>query len=75
MHSVATALTRQPFQGFGIVETLAAVKERLDKSRAYSRTVNELSALGANELKDLGIARHEIADTAHACVYGTRKAA
>ncbi|MEB8387258.1 DUF1127 domain-containing protein [Rhodobacteraceae bacterium KMM 6894] len=75
MHTVATAASRQPFQGFGIVETLASFKDRMDKSRAYNRTVCELSALGANELKDLGIARHEIADTAHDCVYGTRKVA
>tara|TARA_R110002072_G_C7558352_1_gene499953 strand:+ start:211 stop:438 length:228 start_codon:yes stop_codon:yes gene_type:complete len=75
MHTVATAIFRQPFQGFGVVETLAALKDRMDKKRAYNRTVDELSALGANELKDLGIARHEIANKAHDCVYGTRKAA
>lgn len=75
MHYIVTAATRQPFQGFNVMGTLVAIKDRLDKNRAYNRTVDELSALGANELKDLGIARHQIADMAHDCVYGTRKAA
>ncbi|MCZ4353058.1 DUF1127 domain-containing protein [Roseovarius aestuarii] len=75
MNYASTTTAQRTFFGFGVTASWSKIKDRMDKSRAYSRTVNELSSLGTMELNDLGIARHQIADKAHECVYGTRRTA
>lgn len=52
-------------QGF-----VARIRRSLADYRAYRATVNELQALDARGLADLGLSRGDIRDTARASVYG-----
>lgn len=56
---------------------LAFIGEWLEKAKtaranyaAYKQTYNELNAMSDRELADINISRLEIADIAHASVYG-----
>lgn len=57
----------------GILKTLwTEMREARARRRVYHRTLNELSALNARELDDIGIARHQIVDIARETAYGAR---
>lgn len=75
MATASTATIRHIGLGHKLAHAWGNMVEGLAKGRAYTRTVDELAALGDRELHDLGINRSEIADTAWSCVYGTRRTA
>lgn len=54
--------------GFNLIERLAdlrfAIAHRIARSRAYTTTLNELSAMTDRELADIGIARSMIPEIA-----------
>jgi len=60
--------------GFGTLanSALRKVEQRLERHRAYRRTLNELAALSNSDLADIGLHRSEIARVAKESVYGPR---
>lgn len=59
--------------GPGLLATrVEAALERLGDHMLYRRTLNELMALGAHELADLGLNRSMLRSTAYEAVYGRR---
>lgn len=56
---------------FGQIATaLAALGAAWSRSRVYSRTYHELSALSARELADIGVSRSMISRIAYEAAYG-----
>jgi len=47
-----------------------SISESFEQSRLFQATYNELNALGARELADLGISRSDITRIAYDAVYG-----
>jgi len=51
-------------------DTVSAIGAAWSRSRAFVRTYNELSALNARDLQDLGIQRSMITRMAYEAAYG-----
>lgn len=69
------ALIRRHAAHGEVTGLVQGIRLRLARRKAYRDTINALSALSDRELADLGITRSQIADTARACVYETRRTA
>ena len=69
-------LTETRSTGLGIGAALMALPralaDRYSRRRAYLRTFNELSALNARDLQDIGLDRSMIGAVAFETAYGTR---
>lgn len=62
--------TRSPALFAPIANAFSAVRNAWTRSRVYTRTHAELSALSTRELNDLGISRSMISRLAHEAAYG-----
>lgn len=62
-----------PTAWFDLLGSASAAMQQIEASRAYHRTVRELSALSNRDLADLGLHRSEIRRVAYDTVYGARR--
>ncbi|WP_272002449.1 DUF1127 domain-containing protein [Roseovarius sp. ZX-A-9] len=71
----ANALIRRSGHNRGLGSIWNEMKLARAKRRAYTKTIKSLSSLSDRDLKDLGIARCQIAGKAFDCVYETSRRA
>ena len=69
MNTLAPHVAGSTF-GQVIIDTIADLRDRRAQRAVYRRIYNELSAMSARELADIGLSRNNISEVAKQSAYG-----